>query len=89
MLMRIERVHVEEGLLMEGERDRIDPDKWRPLIMSFQQSTASRRESSTTRRSGRFPNRCTGRRRIFTRPPEHGTQRELAKVNANDYHSHL
>ena len=24
-------------LLVPGERDRIDPDKWRPLIMSFQQ----------------------------------------------------
>jgi flavin reductase (DIM6/NTAB) family NADH-FMN oxidoreductase RutF len=36
MLVRIERVHVEETILMEGERDRIDPDKWRPLIMSFQ-----------------------------------------------------
>ncbi len=32
-----ERVHVEEAILMEGERDRIDPDKWRPLIMSFRQ----------------------------------------------------
>ena len=37
MLVRIERVHADEGLLVEGERDRIDPDKWRPLIMSFQQ----------------------------------------------------
>ena len=37
MLVRIERVHVEESILMKGERDRIDPDNWRPLIMSFQQ----------------------------------------------------
>jgi hypothetical protein len=29
-------VHVDEGILMSGESDRIDPDKWRPLIMSFQ-----------------------------------------------------
>lgn len=35
--VRIRRVHVEESLLMCGETDRIDPDKWRPLIMSFQQ----------------------------------------------------
>ncbi len=34
--VRILRVHVEEGLLMAGQPDRIDPDKWRPLIMSFQ-----------------------------------------------------
>ena len=35
--VRIRRVHVEEGLLMEGHESRIDPLKWRPLIMSFQQ----------------------------------------------------
>ena len=35
--VRVQRVHVDERMLMAGERDRIDPDKWRPLIMSFQQ----------------------------------------------------
>jgi flavin reductase (DIM6/NTAB) family NADH-FMN oxidoreductase RutF len=35
--VRIVSVHVEEAILMRGERNRIDPDKWRPLIMSFQQ----------------------------------------------------
>ncbi len=35
--VRILRVHLEDSILMAGERDRIDPDKWRPLIMSFQQ----------------------------------------------------
>ena len=34
--VRIVRVHLEESILVDGERDRIDPDKWRPLIMSFQ-----------------------------------------------------
>ena len=34
---RIQRVHLEESILMSGEPNRIDPDKWRPLIMSFQQ----------------------------------------------------
>lgn len=34
---RIQRVHVEESIMMIGEKNRIDPDKWRPLIMSFQQ----------------------------------------------------
>jgi flavin reductase (DIM6/NTAB) family NADH-FMN oxidoreductase RutF len=33
---RIQRVHVEESLLMKDKPDHIDPDKWRPLIMSFQ-----------------------------------------------------
>ena len=35
--VRVQRVHVDESILMAGESDRIDPDKWRPLIMSFQQ----------------------------------------------------
>ena len=35
--VRIQRVHVDETILLEGEPNRIDPDKWRPLIMSFQQ----------------------------------------------------
>jgi len=35
--VRILRVHVLEELRMEGHPNRIDPDKWRPLIMSFQQ----------------------------------------------------
>ncbi len=33
---RIQRVHAEEKILMDGDSNRIDPDKWRPLIMSFQ-----------------------------------------------------
>lgn len=35
--VRVTRVHVHPGIVMEGEPNRIDPDKWRPLIMSFQQ----------------------------------------------------
>ncbi|WP_423761653.1 flavin reductase family protein [Burkholderia sp. NLJ2] len=34
--VRIQRVHVHPALLMDGHPDRIDPDKWSPLIMSFQ-----------------------------------------------------
>lgn len=34
--VRVKRVHVEESLLISGEPNRIDPDKWRPVIMSFQ-----------------------------------------------------
>jgi flavin reductase (DIM6/NTAB) family NADH-FMN oxidoreductase RutF len=34
---RVQRVHVDERLLADGEPNRIDPDRWRPLIMSFQQ----------------------------------------------------
>lgn len=35
--VRITRVHAHPGVVMDGASDRIDPDKWRPLIMSFQQ----------------------------------------------------
>ncbi len=32
----IRKVHASAAILADGEADRIDPDKWRPLIMSFQ-----------------------------------------------------
>jgi flavin reductase (DIM6/NTAB) family NADH-FMN oxidoreductase RutF len=35
--VRIQRVHVRQDLMMEGHPNRVDPDKWRPLIMSFQE----------------------------------------------------
>jgi flavin reductase (DIM6/NTAB) family NADH-FMN oxidoreductase RutF len=35
--LRIVRVHVDDSIRMTGHSDRIDPEKWRPLIMSFQQ----------------------------------------------------
>lgn len=34
--VRIQRVHVHPDVLMEGHANRIDPDKWSPVIMSFQ-----------------------------------------------------
>jgi len=34
--VRIQRVHVQPDLLVAGHANRIDPDKWSPLIMSFQ-----------------------------------------------------
>lgn len=33
--VRITRVHVSDAIRMDGHDDRIDPTKWRPLIMSF------------------------------------------------------
>ena len=35
--VRMTRVHAHPHIMMDGEPNRIDPDKWRPLIMSFQQ----------------------------------------------------
>ncbi|HEU4829342.1 MAG TPA: flavin reductase family protein [Gemmatimonadales bacterium] len=34
--LRIVRVHAAESVRMAGHIDRIDPDRWRPLMMSFQ-----------------------------------------------------
>lgn len=34
--VRIQRIHLEETILAEGDPNKIDPDKWKPLIMSFQ-----------------------------------------------------
>jgi len=34
--IRVQRVHVHESIRLDGSANRIDPDKWRPLIMSFQ-----------------------------------------------------
>jgi hypothetical protein len=31
------RIYADTSILVPDEPDRIDPDKWRPLIMSFQQ----------------------------------------------------
>ena len=35
--VRIQRVHLEASILMPGMANNVDPDKWRPLIMSFQE----------------------------------------------------
>lgn len=33
--VRVKRVHVDPRILMPDNQDRINPDTWRPLIMSF------------------------------------------------------
>ncbi|GIP26520.1 hypothetical protein J23TS9_16500 [Paenibacillus sp. J23TS9] len=33
--VRIERVHIEDRLLMDGQTQYIDPSKWNPMIMNF------------------------------------------------------
>lgn len=35
--VRIQRVFADPSILADGDPNKIDPDKWRPLIMSFQQ----------------------------------------------------
>ncbi|MGP4104758.1 hypothetical protein [Nonomuraea sp. KM90] len=36
--VRVQRIWVHEEIRMKGTDDHIDPDAWRPLIMSFQKS---------------------------------------------------
>lgn len=33
--VRVQRVHLARSVLMNGDQNRVDPSKWRPLIMSF------------------------------------------------------
>lgn len=40
----VRRVHIRDELRLEGYAARIDPDKWRPMIMSFQQLYGLRHE---------------------------------------------
>jgi len=47
--LKVTQVHVEENILLDGYRNRIDPDKWRPLIMSFQQFYGLGNRLSTVR----------------------------------------
>ncbi|HKI96563.1 MAG TPA: flavin reductase family protein [Gemmatimonadales bacterium] len=35
--VRVVRVHVDDAIRMDGHANRIDPTRWRPLIMSFQE----------------------------------------------------
>ena len=35
--VKVLRTHVHEAIRMEGFENRIDPDKWQPMIMSFQE----------------------------------------------------
>jgi flavin reductase (DIM6/NTAB) family NADH-FMN oxidoreductase RutF len=35
--VKVIRTHVHKDIRMEGWKNRIDPDKWRPMIMSFQE----------------------------------------------------
>ncbi|WP_183563440.1 flavin reductase family protein [Mucilaginibacter sp. SP1R1] len=37
MELKIVQVYLEQSITMNGDPNRVDPDKWRPLIMSFQQ----------------------------------------------------
>jgi flavin reductase (DIM6/NTAB) family NADH-FMN oxidoreductase RutF len=50
--VRVTRVHAHPSVLMDGKRDRIDPDRWKPLIMSFQRFYGLGPELSESRLAG-------------------------------------
>ncbi|AXK63736.1 flavin reductase family protein [Burkholderia sp. IDO3] len=56
--VRIQRVHVHPDLLMDGHPDRIDPDKWSPLIMSFQKFYGLAPHQVHTSRLAEIPERA-------------------------------
>ncbi|NTX26326.1 flavin reductase family protein [Burkholderia pyrrocinia] len=56
--VRIQRVHVHPDLLLDGHQDRIDPDKWSPLIMSFQKFYGLRPRQVHASRLAEIPERA-------------------------------
>jgi flavin reductase (DIM6/NTAB) family NADH-FMN oxidoreductase RutF len=55
--VRVVRVHVDDSILMSGQQNRIDPDKWRPLIMSFQEFYGLASSRAHASELGRIPER--------------------------------
>jgi flavin reductase (DIM6/NTAB) family NADH-FMN oxidoreductase RutF len=53
--VRIKRVHVAPEILVEGTTNRIDPEKWRPLIMSFQKFFGLSEDEVHPSRLGQIP----------------------------------
>jgi flavin reductase (DIM6/NTAB) family NADH-FMN oxidoreductase RutF len=49
--VRVTRVHVHEDVRVPGTQHRIDPDRWRPLMMSFQRFYGLGSEAHPSRRA--------------------------------------
>jgi len=66
MELKIVRVHLDDSILSDQNRDHVDPEKWKPLIMSFQQfyGLGSRYILQNSHLSLR---NCTGRRILSPR----------------------
>jgi flavin reductase (DIM6/NTAB) family NADH-FMN oxidoreductase RutF len=50
--VRITRVHAHPSIIMDGHPNRIDPNRWRPLIMSFQRFYGLGGELTASRLAG-------------------------------------
>ncbi|GAB7537636.1 flavin reductase family protein [Burkholderia sp. 3C] len=55
--VRITRVHVHPDLLVDGDPNRIDPDRWSPLIMNFQKFYGLQLRQVHGSRLGEIPER--------------------------------
>ena len=53
--VRIQRVHLSPDILLAGHPNRVDPDKWRPLIMSFQKFYGLESKEAHTSRLASIP----------------------------------
>ncbi|KAI0485134.1 hypothetical protein GGR56DRAFT_681245 [Xylariaceae sp. FL0804] len=53
--VRILRIHIVERLRMEGHANRVDPDRWNPLFMCFQEFYGKRQGKLTESVLGRVP----------------------------------
>lgn len=51
----IERLYLDEAITMDGNPNRVDPDKWNPLIMSFQEFYGLDNGKLHTSRLGEVP----------------------------------
>lgn len=72
--VRVVRVHVDDSIRMAGHADRIDPERWRPLIMNFCQffGLGSMVHPSTL---AEIPESAY-------RPRRHGSEENAARENA-------
>lgn len=53
--VRITRVHLASDILLDGHPDRVDPSRWRPLLMSFQKFFGLASEEAHTSRLASVP----------------------------------
>jgi flavin reductase (DIM6/NTAB) family NADH-FMN oxidoreductase RutF len=75
--VEVVRAHVEERLLVTAGQDRIDPDAWRPLIMSFCRFYGLGDEVHPSRLA-EIPESAYRRPSPEAPPPPHGTDRPEA-----------
>jgi flavin reductase (DIM6/NTAB) family NADH-FMN oxidoreductase RutF len=72
--VRIVRVYLDESILMGGDPNRVDPDKWQPLIMSFQEFYGLKSRKAHQSRLAQIPER------LYRSPDVERARQEAASV---------